>query len=260
LVLQSPVSGSALVGAKATITKHVVGGSLGSGAAAEIFLSETEATKVSGNTITTDNTGRWTQGESASPAYAQYWLPEGTYDILIFGTGLTAVYITRELASASHGIWEPGDLKLSAASAVAAGWLACEGQLVSTSTYAALYAAIGTAYGSGSGTFGLPDFRGRSPLGAGTGSGLTARSRGDKPGEETHVLSEGEMPSHTHTIPGNITITTLGGRGTNEGSNPGHEYGEAIFTSGTGPTGATGGGGAHNNMQPSTVCGVWIKT
>ena len=101
LVLQSPTSGSALVGAKATITKHVVGASLGSGAEAEIFLTETESSKVAGNVITTDNTGRWTQGEGASPAYAQYWIPEGTYDVLISGTGLTSVYITRELVSGS---------------------------------------------------------------------------------------------------------------------------------------------------------------
>ena len=101
LVLQSPVTGSALVGATATITKHVVGGSLGSGAEAEIFTTETESTKVSGSKIATDNTGRWTQGEAASPAYAQYWLPQGTYDILISGTGLKSVYITRELGSAA---------------------------------------------------------------------------------------------------------------------------------------------------------------
>lgn len=99
LVLQSPVTGSALVGATATITKHVVGASLGSGAEAEIFDSDTESTKVSGNKIVTDNTGRWTQGEAAIPAYAQYWLPEGTYDILISGAGLKSVYITRELVS-----------------------------------------------------------------------------------------------------------------------------------------------------------------
>jgi hypothetical protein len=107
LVLQSPISGSAIVGAKATITTHVVGAALGSGPAAEIFLTETEASKVAGNVITTDNTGRWTQGEGASPAYAQYWLAQGTYDILISGAGLTSVYVTRELVSASSLISTP---------------------------------------------------------------------------------------------------------------------------------------------------------
>jgi hypothetical protein len=115
LVLQSPVNGSALVGAKATITKHEVGKSLGSGAPAEIFLTETESTKVSGNEITTDNTGRWTQGEGASPAYAQYWIPEGRYDILISGSSLKSDYITRELVT-TEGI--------AAAEATAAAGLA----------------------------------------------------------------------------------------------------------------------------------------
>jgi hypothetical protein len=86
LVLQSPSTGSALVGANATITAHVVGGALGSGAAATIYTEETGAGKTASNVITTDNTGRWTQGSS-----------EGY--ILISGTGLTAVYITREMVT-----------------------------------------------------------------------------------------------------------------------------------------------------------------
>jgi hypothetical protein len=105
LVLQSPVTGSALVGAKATITKHNVGGGLGSGEAATIYTTETESTTTGINVITTDNTGRWTQGEKASPAYAQYWIPEGRYDILISGPGLSSVYITRELVAGAPGPW-----------------------------------------------------------------------------------------------------------------------------------------------------------
>jgi hypothetical protein len=106
LVLQSPVTGSALVGAKATVTKHVVGGALGSGGAAEIFEEETGAKKVAGNVIVTDNTGRWTQGSGA--AYAQYWIPEGRYDIIISGAGLTAVTITRELVTSELVVQEGG--------------------------------------------------------------------------------------------------------------------------------------------------------
>lgn len=101
LVLQSPVTGSALVGATATVTKHVVGASLGSGPEAEIFTTETEATKTANNKIVTDDTGRWTQGKGAS--YAQYWLPQGAYDVLISGSGLTSYYVTRELVSGNGG-------------------------------------------------------------------------------------------------------------------------------------------------------------
>ena len=69
-----------------------------------------------------------------------------------------------------------------------AGFLKCDGQAVSRSTYADLFALIGSAYGDGdhSTTFNVPDFRGRSPIGIGTGSGLTARALALPCGEETH--------------------------------------------------------------------------
>ena len=41
-----------------------------------------------------------------------------------------------------------------------AGWLECNGASLSTSTYADLYGVLGTVFGSGSGTFNLPDLRG----------------------------------------------------------------------------------------------------
>jgi microcystin-dependent protein len=55
--------------------------------------------------------------------------------------------------------------------------------------------------GDGSTTFNVPDFRGRTIIGAGTGAGLTARARGDKSGEETHVILPGELAAHAHDLP-----------------------------------------------------------
>lgn len=52
------------------------------------------------------------------------------------------------------------------------GWLVCDGSYVSTTTYAALFAAIGTLYGSGSGTFKLPDLRGEFLRGVDNGRGV----------------------------------------------------------------------------------------
>jgi hypothetical protein len=99
-VLQSPVTGSALVGDKFTFTIHEPGKSLGSGAAATIYTTETEATTTGSNVLTTDSRGSLTQGESASPAWACYWIAPATYDILISGAGLKSVYIVRDLVSA----------------------------------------------------------------------------------------------------------------------------------------------------------------
>lgn len=67
-----------------------------------------------------------------------------------------------------------------------AGWLVCDGSAVSRTTYANLFTAIGTTWGGGNGstTFNLPDLRGRAPIGAGQGAGLTNRTLGSKVGTE----------------------------------------------------------------------------
>ena len=102
--------------------------------------------------------------------------------------------------------------------AAPAGWLLCDGTAYSRTTYAALFAIIGTGYGAGNGstTFNVPDFRGRMPVGSGTGSGLTVRTRGTTYGAETSTLTSGNIPTltsgnnsanHTHTP--QISGTTL---------------------------------------------------
>lgn len=62
---------------------------------------------------------------------------------------------------------QPGDYKMIAGSTIPDGWLLCNGAAVSRTTYAELFAAIGTRYGSGNGstTFNLPNFNGRHVLG-----------------------------------------------------------------------------------------------
>ena len=82
------------------------------------------------------------------------------------------------------------------------GWLLANGDIVSRSTYSALFTAIGTTYGAGNGstTFALPDMRSRVPVGVGTGSGLTARTLGGTVGAENTTLAETNLPSHTHSF------------------------------------------------------------
>jgi microcystin-dependent protein len=95
-----------------------------------------------------------------------------------------------------------------------AGWLFCYGQAVSRTTYAALFAAIGTAHGVGdnSTTFNVPDKRGRASFGkddmGGTsadrltnppGGGLDGDTLGAVGGQQHHVLTVAEMPVHNHT-------------------------------------------------------------
>ena len=79
------------------------------------------------------------------------------------------------------------------------GWAFCAGQLLSVSQNQALFSLLGTTYGGdGRDTFALPDFRGRAPIQPGVGPGLSNIIEGEKGGKEVHILTEAEMPAHTH--------------------------------------------------------------
>ena len=79
------------------------------------------------------------------------------------------------------------------------GWAFCEGQLLPISQYSALFSLLGTTYGGdGRTTFGLPDLRGRVPIGAGQGPGLSNYVLGAKSGVEQVTLTGSQIPSHSH--------------------------------------------------------------
>lgn len=134
------------------------------------------------------------------------------------------------------------------------GWLLCDGREVSRTTYAALYAEIGTRYGDGdaSTTFNLPDGRGRSPIGAGAGTGLTSRDINSvSVGEENHVLTVDEIPSHSHQWDGPESRTEERGDGAN-----------MVWrrTDTTAETGETGGDQGHNTIHPCLIAWMFVKT
>jgi microcystin-dependent protein len=134
------------------------------------------------------------------------------------------------------------------------GWAFCDGQILPINQNQSLYSLLGTTYGGdGRTTFALPDLRGRAAIHAGGGHAL-----GQKSGEETHTLSTGEMPQHTHAMravsdSADAAIPTDSFLAT-----PSSAVG-SIY-SGTTPTfdaslnaasvGNVGGGQAHDNMQP----------
>ena len=162
------------------------------------------------------------------------------------------------------------------------GWLLCHGQAVSRTTYADLFAAIGTAYGAGDGstTFNVPDVRGRVVAGkddmggADPGrlvGGVASRTvLGAAGGAATHALSVAEMPSHGHAVvdPGHFHSAPVGANIVySSGGNPANSYNHAAsFTPNTGSkvTGISiqnaGGGGAHNNTQPTLILNYVIAT
>lgn len=94
----------------------------------------------------------------------------------------------------------PGEVTAYAGSSTPSGWLACDGSAVSRTTYAALFAAIGTVYGVGNGstTFNVPNLNGRVVVGQDPLQ-TEFNALGETGGAKTHTLTVDQMPSHTHT-------------------------------------------------------------
>ena len=81
------------------------------------------------------------------------------------------------------------------------GWAMCQGQLLSIAQNSALFSLLGTTYGGdGRVTFGLPDLRGRSPIGMGQGPGLQNYVQGEMVGSESVTLIGSQMPIHNHLV------------------------------------------------------------
>lgn len=142
-----------------------------------------------------------------------------------------------------------GEIKMWPTGTAPTGYLLCDGSAVSRSTYATLFALISTTYGVGDGstTFNVPNMQGRVPVGKNSGTFPTLGGTG---GEETHLLTIAEMPTHSHVTPGQGSVNT---------SNPSLGYASNNNTF-TRSTNTEGGGGSHNNLQPYLVLNYIIKT
>lgn len=85
-----------------------------------------------------------------------------------------------------------GTIVMYGAASAPTGWLLCNGAIASISSYPTLGALLGSTYGgNGTTTFGVPDLRGRSPVGYGAGPGLTSRALNDSGGSESATLGAG---------------------------------------------------------------------
>lgn len=152
-----------------------------------------------------------------------------------------------------------GEIRLFAGNFAPRGWALCDGSRLPISQYRELYSILGTVYGGdGKTTFALPDFRGRAPVHAGAGPGLTPYVPGQTGGTSNVALMVNEMPSHTHQP---IAASTVNATSPAEGV-----WGSTQSVRGSIAAYAAGGGSStpmspsaikpagssapHNNMQP----------
>jgi microcystin-dependent protein len=171
---------------------------------------------------------------------------------------------------------EVGDYKYSARVADASGWLLCDGRSLLRSEFAALYAALGDAFGpSGGSTFSLPDCRGRVAGAVGAFAACEpARAFGERVGRETHTLTSPELPSHSHEgatqtagAHGHAASSASAGAHSHGVTDPGHTHSQTTInddfnSSGASPPGFaadSAGTRVWNNIN-SAVTGVSIDS
>ena len=138
-------------------------------------------------------------------------------------------------------------------------WLLCDGSAVSRTTYATLFAVLGTTYGTGDGstTFNLPNIKGRVTVGRDSGQ-TEFDTLGETGGAKTHTLTAAEIPSHTHGVfGGGVPVGT---------NNAGATSGNLLSKTSLGilsdlliTDNGTGGNSPHNNLQPYIVLNKIVR-
>ncbi len=114
-----------------------------------------------------------------------------------------------------------GEIKMVGFNFAPRGYASCNGQLMSIAQNSALFSLLGTMFGGdGVNTFGLPNFQGRSPVGMGTGAGLSTITQGEMSGTENVSLTSSQMPMHTHAAAASVAVPANVG-GANMTATPG---------------------------------------
>jgi microcystin-dependent protein len=139
-----------------------------------------------------------------------------------------------------------GEIRMFAGNFAPRNWAFCQNQIISIASNTALFSILGTTYGgNGQTTFALPDFRGRVPVSAGQGPGLSPYSLGQMGGAETFSISNVNFPAHSHPFSGSITMPATAAAGdadTPQGNYPATLDGTDMYST-------TNNGSGLGNMQ-----------
>jgi microcystin-dependent protein len=153
--------------------------------------------------------------------------------------------LTSNLSSAVPS----GVISAYAGSTAPSGYLLCDGTAVSRTTYSGLFGIISTTYGVGdnSTTFNVPNLKGKVAVGRDS-SQAEFDNLNDTGGAKTVTLTTAQIPSHNHS-------SFIFGSGSGDSG-----LGPTTIANTNTTTGNTGGGEAHENLQPYLVINYIIKT
>lgn len=186
------------------------------------------------------------------------------------GTGLSSSGTSGNVLTSDGSGWvssapnyvPTGGMVMWGTASAPSGYLLCNGSAVSRSTYSALFAIIGTSYGSGDGstTFNLPDFRDRFPVGAGTtySANSTGGSKDAIVVSHTHTATVSD-PGHVHLI-GFQSIDAGPNYGSTASGNTAGSQTQSAFTGVTVSNSTTGSSGTNANLPPYLGVYFIIKT
>lgn len=149
-----------------------------------------------------------------------------------------------------------GEIKLWPMNWAPEGWLLCNGQLLSIQQYTALYSLLGVNYGgNGTTTFGLPDLRGRVPVGYGQLANTSSvYNLGQVGGHESQALSQAQLPQHTHAS----QLSLTGGTATTS-VNVGTDSNNPIAQPAAGQTVYLTAASAAVGRDPVTLSGLYTN-